>query len=125
MRNMFKNCTSLVSIDLSSFDTAKVVNMDGKFENDKSLISLDLSNFYISETKVLTNFLSGCKSLLFINLNSLVEFKEVVTANMITSDLKDIIFALMTNKLIRFLLLFKNIVKKMIVIIFVSLKQKK
>ena len=94
MRNMFKNCTSLVSIDLSSFDTTKVVNMEGMFENDKSLISLDLSNFNISETKVLNNFLSGCKSLVFINLNSLVEYKDVVIFNMITSDLKDIIFCI-------------------------------
>ena len=94
MRNMFKNCTSLVSIDLSSFDTTKVVNMEGMFENDKSLISLDLSNFNISETKVLNNFLSGCKSLVFINLNSLVEYENVVIFNMITSDLKDIIFCI-------------------------------
>ncbi len=94
MRNMFKNCTSLESIDLSSFDTTKVQNMEGMFENDKSLISLDLSNFNISDTKVLNNFLSGCKSLVFINLNSLVEYENVVILNMITSDLKDIIFCI-------------------------------
>ena len=94
MRNMFKNCTSLESIDLSSFDTTKVQNMEGMFENDKSLISLDLSNFNISDTKVLNNFLSGCKSLVFINLNSLVEYKDVILMNMITSDLKDIIFCI-------------------------------
>ena len=42
---MFYNCSSLISLDLSNFNTQNVTNMNCMFDNCSSLISLDLSNF--------------------------------------------------------------------------------
>jgi surface protein len=42
---MFFNCTSLISLDLSKFDTSKINKMHNMFYNDKSLKYLDISQF--------------------------------------------------------------------------------
>ena len=42
---MFSYCNSLISIDLSNFNTQNVTNMDYMFFNCNSLSSIDLSNF--------------------------------------------------------------------------------
>ena len=42
---MFYDCISLLSLDLSNFNTKNVTNMHSMFHNCKSLLSLDLSNF--------------------------------------------------------------------------------
>ena len=47
MRYMFWNCSSLTSLDLSSFNTENVLNMVGMFRDCSSLTSLDLTNFNI------------------------------------------------------------------------------
>ena len=46
---MFRGCDSLISIDLSNFDTSSVINMRGMFAGCNSLISLNLSNFNTSK----------------------------------------------------------------------------
>ena len=46
---MFRGCDSLISIDLSNFDTSSVTNMRGMFAGCNSLISLNLSNFNTSK----------------------------------------------------------------------------
>ena len=45
MSRMFCGCSSLVNLDLSSFDTSKVTNMGYMFFGCNSLTSLDLSGF--------------------------------------------------------------------------------
>ena len=45
MNSMFSGCSSLISLDLSNFNTINVTNMKGMFNECSSLISLDLSNF--------------------------------------------------------------------------------
>ena len=45
MSDMFKYCSSLTNIDLSSFNTQNVTDMNGMFSNCSSLINIDLSNF--------------------------------------------------------------------------------
>ena len=45
MKFIFYECSSLTSINLSSFKNEKVTNMSGMFGNCKSLISLDLHSF--------------------------------------------------------------------------------
>ena len=42
---MFYDCESLISLDLSNFNTKNVTNMNFMFSNCSLLISLDLSNF--------------------------------------------------------------------------------
>ena len=48
MNNMFSGCNLLESLNLSSFDTSKVITMEKMFYNCSNLISLDLSNFNIT-----------------------------------------------------------------------------
>ena len=42
---MFSNCSSLTSLDLSNFNTSRVINMQYMFYGCSSMTSLDLSNF--------------------------------------------------------------------------------
>ena len=48
MRNMFKSCSKLTSLDVSDFDTSSVTNMSSMFSSCSKLTSLDLSNFNTS-----------------------------------------------------------------------------
>ena len=52
MKNMFYDCHSLKSLDLSSFDTRNVTDMSGMFAGCSSLTSLNLRNF---DTSNVTN----------------------------------------------------------------------
>jgi surface protein len=45
MRDMFFDCTSLVSLDVSSWDTSRVCETDYMFSNCKSLKTLDASRW--------------------------------------------------------------------------------
>jgi surface protein len=45
MEYIFKDCVSLTSLDLSSFNTSNVTSMNGSFYSCSSLVSLDLSNY--------------------------------------------------------------------------------
>ena len=44
MGNMFANCISLTSIDISEFNTEKVTNMENMFYNCYSLKEINLNN---------------------------------------------------------------------------------
>ena len=46
---MFRECSSLTSLDVSKFDTSNVTNMSSMFSECSSLTSLDLSNFDTSK----------------------------------------------------------------------------
>lgn len=48
MYQMFNDCRSLTSLDVSQFDTSKVTNMGYMFFNCNLLTSLDVSNFNTS-----------------------------------------------------------------------------
>lgn len=67
MSYMFGSCSSLTTIDLSSFDTSKVTNMNGMFSGCTSLTSLDLSSFNTSLVESMINMFasSGLQSITF------------------------------------------------------------
>ena len=54
---MFYNCSSLISLNISNFDTSKVSNMGYMFYNCNGLISLDISNFYTPEVTYMICFI--------------------------------------------------------------------
>jgi len=60
---MFSGCSSLVSVDLSSFDTSSVTNAYGVFYSCSSLKWLDLSSFDMSAAREMNSFFYGCTSL--------------------------------------------------------------
>ena len=61
MSYMFSDCYSLVSLDLTNFNTQNVTNMDYMFSNCNSLISLDLSNFNTQNVINMIHMFSDCK----------------------------------------------------------------
>jgi len=69
MRNMFYNCKSLTSLDVSNLNTKNVKNMSDMFFNCSSLESLDLSNFNTRNVTTMENMFSNCESLKSIDLS--------------------------------------------------------
>jgi len=67
---MLYNCNSLISLDLSNFNTQNVINMKSMFCNCISLISLDLSNFNTQNVTDMCGMFFGCNSLISLNLSN-------------------------------------------------------
>ena len=67
---MFNCCSSLKSINLSSFNTTHVKNMYCMFTGCSSLESLDLSSFNTTNVEDMAFMFSGCSSLKSLNLSS-------------------------------------------------------
>jgi len=70
MRDVFRNCTSLTSLNLSGFNTKNVTDMSMMFYECSNLSSLDVSNF---DTQNVTNMMfmfNGCTNLESLNLSS-------------------------------------------------------
>ena len=60
---MFDGCSSLQSIDLSSFNTADVKDMRDMFDGCSSLQSIDLSSFNTTNVKDMSDMFGLCSSL--------------------------------------------------------------
>lgn len=70
MRQMFYNCSSLTSLDLSNFDTSAVKGFAYMFFGCSSLTSLDLSNFDTSAVTSIFNMFYNCSSLTSLDLSN-------------------------------------------------------
>ena len=70
MEYMFWGCSSLKSIDLSSFNTNNVNNMSWMFYECSSLKSIDLSSFNTNNVNDMHSMFSRCSSLKTIDLSS-------------------------------------------------------
>ena len=78
MEGMFQGCGDLTSLDVSHFDTSNVKNMSYMFDGCNSLTSLDLSHFDTSNVTDMSGMFLGCLSL-----------KELDVSNFNTSKVKD------------------------------------
>ena len=67
---MFYNCSSLTSLDVSSFNTSNVMFMHYMFNNCSALTSLDLSNFNTTNVKFMNYMFNNCSSLNSLDLSS-------------------------------------------------------
>ena len=67
---MFCGCSSLTSLDLGSFNTANVTHMSEMFYGCSSLTSLDLSSFNTTNVTYMQYMFYGCSSLTSLNLSS-------------------------------------------------------
>ena len=65
---MFYQCESLESIDLSSFNTKKVENMNFMFLRYKNLNSIDLDTFNTENVRNLNRMLGYCSNKLQIKI---------------------------------------------------------
>ena len=70
MQYMFQNCSKLTTLDLTSFDTSNVTNMYYMFIDCESLITLDLTSFDTSNVTYMALMFSGCSSLNKLYLSS-------------------------------------------------------
>lgn len=68
MSGMFKGATSLINLNLASFNTANVTNMSYMFYLVSSLSSLDLSNFNTSKVTNMSNMFYAMESVTSLNL---------------------------------------------------------
>ena len=69
MGSMFRGCSSLTSLDLSSFNTSQVADMSGMFFDCESLTTLDLSSFDTLKVRSLSWMFSACLSLTTLDLS--------------------------------------------------------
>ena len=70
MREMFRGCHNLTSLDLSNFKTENVKDMSGMFLECQSLTSLDLSNFKTENVKYMGSMFKGCSRLTSLDLSN-------------------------------------------------------
>ena len=70
MQNMFYNCSSLTSIDVSNFNTENVTNMASMFVNCSSLASLDVSNFNTSKVTDMKFMFYNCSGLTSLDVSN-------------------------------------------------------
>ena len=74
--NMFRECYSLKSLDLSGFFTSNKLNyMADMFWDCKSLISADFSNFDTSQVTNFGHMFCNCESLEWINFSNVINDK--------------------------------------------------
>lgn len=69
-RFLFGSCRGLTSLDLSSFETKNVYNMENMFYDCSSLESLDLSMFDVSNVKTIFLMFWKCSSLTTLDLSN-------------------------------------------------------
>ena len=65
--NFDEKAESIVSIDLSHFDSTKIANMNNMFSGLSSLNSIDFTDFNSSKVTSMNHLFFGCKNLKSIN----------------------------------------------------------
>ena len=80
MTGMFNYCNSLISLNLTNFNTQNITNMAGLFFNCNSLKSLDLSNFNTEKVTKMDYMFSYCNSLISLDLSNF-NIKKVTKMN--------------------------------------------
>lgn len=68
--NMFSNCGSVTTINVSELDTCKVTNMENMFSNCEDLSNLDVSGFDTSNVTSFSNMFARCKKIADYNLSN-------------------------------------------------------
>ena len=76
---MFYDCSKLVSIDLSIFDTSKVTDMNELFYNCNELVSLNIKTFNVEQVKSFVSMFYGCIKITSLDLDN---FKTLNAENM-------------------------------------------
>lgn len=70
MRYMFRGCTALTSVDLTSFNTSNVTNLSGMFYGCSSLTNLNLSNFNTTNNTNLSVMFAACSGLTNLDVSN-------------------------------------------------------
>ena len=67
---MFRDLSNLISLDVSSFDTSQVTNMEAMFAGMSNLTSLNLSNFDTSKVTRMNSMFEGVSRLTTLDLSN-------------------------------------------------------
>jgi len=67
---MFQQLTNIISVDLSKFDSSKVVNFDSIFYNSYNIKSIILANLNTSSSEIMAGMFYNCRGLETLNLSS-------------------------------------------------------
>ena len=70
MCDMFYKCSSLTSLDVSSFNTANVTNMGDMFDECSGLTSLDVSNFNTANVRHMSGMFRKCSGLTSLDVSN-------------------------------------------------------
>ena len=70
MSEMFFGCSSLINLDLSNFNTENVTNMEWMFSYCSSLNNLNLSSFNTQDVISMNSMFEGCSSLINLDLSN-------------------------------------------------------
>ena len=70
MNNMFRDCSSLTTLDVSSFNTANVTNMGSMFRGCSGLTTLDVSGFKTDNVTYMSDMFNGCSGLTSLDVSS-------------------------------------------------------
>ena len=70
MYNMFANCSSLTSLDVTHFNTANVTNMNRMFSRCSSLTSLDVTHFNTEKVTDMNGMFSSCSKLTSLDVTN-------------------------------------------------------
>ena len=89
MNSMFRNMSSLISLNLSNFDTSKVTNMSYMFFKTSSLTSLNLSNFDTSQVMNMDSIFRGMTNLTTIDLSNF-DTSKVTDMSSMFSDMHNL-----------------------------------
>ena len=69
MSSMFSYCNNLIDLDISSFDTRNVTSMRSMFNFCSNLASLDVSNFDTQNVTSMRSMFNSCSSLVNLDLS--------------------------------------------------------
>ena len=78
MQSMFEGCTSLESLDLSKFKTSKVQYMNKMFFNCNNLQSINFQNINSESLGTMYQMFYNCNSLKYLNIYSLIEQSQSI-----------------------------------------------
>ena len=94
---MFENCTKLISLDLSSINTSKVVEMSNMFYNCEKLRVINMPYFKTNNVMNMDSIFSGCASLEILNFYSFVYNNFLNLANIFNSLPYNLIYCIYNN----------------------------
>lgn len=76
--SIFKNCTSITSLNLTAWNISNTTDMSSMFSGCTSLTSLNLSGWSLTNATDLTDMFSGCTSLTSLNISSWTGLSNVM-----------------------------------------------
>lgn len=89
MSGMFKNCSSLTSLDVSNFNTQNVTDMGFMFSDCSVLTALDLSRFDMRKVTIMYNMFENCESLTELDIKEF-DTREVTNMTMLFAGCKNL-----------------------------------